>query len=299
MTFERVEIGPATLYLGDCRDVLPTIQHDTIITSPPYGVGKGYEAGGRLEWLGLMGGFWGAVRASTVVLNVGDVRTHSDPLLPAVRTDVESRKSKITAQDIIDAAIAGKGRTKQELVAALQTSDQTIDRRLLDNNARGPKNDSQTRIFMAGAAMADLASIAGYYLHDSRVWVKDPCWASCQYHSGSDRAVDEWEHILVFRKAGVVPEFKRSRLEPQEWSEWGSRAVWSIPSVRRNDDHPAKFPEELASRMVRLWGDGVVCDPFMGSGTTGRVCAQLGIPFIGIESDPHHFGTAVSKQTAA
>lgn len=35
----RVEnIGPATLYLGDCRDILPSIgQVDAIITDPPYG----------------------------------------------------------------------------------------------------------------------------------------------------------------------------------------------------------------------------------------------------------------------
>ena len=33
----RVEtIGRATLYLGDCRDVLPTIQVDQVISDPPY-----------------------------------------------------------------------------------------------------------------------------------------------------------------------------------------------------------------------------------------------------------------------
>ncbi len=36
----RVErIGDATLYLGDCRDVLPTLPHvDAVITDPPYGM---------------------------------------------------------------------------------------------------------------------------------------------------------------------------------------------------------------------------------------------------------------------
>lgn len=37
----RVErIGEATLYLGDCRDVLPSLGHvDAVVTDPPYGIG--------------------------------------------------------------------------------------------------------------------------------------------------------------------------------------------------------------------------------------------------------------------
>ena len=47
----RIEvIGAATLYLGDCRDVLPTIGAvDAVVTDPPYGLGK------RMQ-----GGTWGA-----------------------------------------------------------------------------------------------------------------------------------------------------------------------------------------------------------------------------------------------
>ena len=59
----RVEIiGDATLYLGDCREILPTLgKVDAVITDPPYGIGKDGEArttggnGGRkahefLDW---------------------------------------------------------------------------------------------------------------------------------------------------------------------------------------------------------------------------------------------------------
>ena len=38
--FERIEIGNATLYMGDCLDILPTLQMvDAVITDPPYGIG--------------------------------------------------------------------------------------------------------------------------------------------------------------------------------------------------------------------------------------------------------------------
>ena len=36
---KKVEIGDATLYLGDCMDILPTLgQVDAVITDPPYGI---------------------------------------------------------------------------------------------------------------------------------------------------------------------------------------------------------------------------------------------------------------------
>jgi len=37
----KVEIGNATLYLGDCMDILPTLDKmDAVITDPPYGIGE-------------------------------------------------------------------------------------------------------------------------------------------------------------------------------------------------------------------------------------------------------------------
>lgn len=46
MTYQRKEIiGKATLYLGDCRDVLPTLPKvDAVLTDPPYGVNFQYAS---------------------------------------------------------------------------------------------------------------------------------------------------------------------------------------------------------------------------------------------------------------
>jgi site-specific DNA-methyltransferase (adenine-specific) len=42
---EPVIIGRATLYLGDCRDILPTLPKvDAVVTDPPYGIGFKYES---------------------------------------------------------------------------------------------------------------------------------------------------------------------------------------------------------------------------------------------------------------
>jgi site-specific DNA-methyltransferase (adenine-specific)/modification methylase len=47
----RIEIGKATLYLGDCMDILPTLPKvDAVITDPPYGLGDKLHGTGSGEW---------------------------------------------------------------------------------------------------------------------------------------------------------------------------------------------------------------------------------------------------------
>ena len=40
---------------------------------------------------------------------------------------------------------------------------------------------------------------------------------------------------------------------------------------------------------------GIILDPFMGSGTTGVACAQLGRKFIGIEIEERYFDIACER----
>lgn len=61
-----------------------------------------------------------------------------------------------------------------------------------------------------------------------------------------------------------------------------------------NEFHPTEKPVQLMWHVVK-WTDGLVLDPFMGSGTTGVACARLGRPFVGIEVDPTYFDTACRR----
>jgi site-specific DNA-methyltransferase (adenine-specific) len=58
--------------------------------------------------------------------------------------------------------------------------------------------------------------------------------------------------------------------------------------------HPTQKPLALMRWCVRMT-TGTVLDPFMGSGTTGVACAQLGRKFIGIEIEPKYFDIACRR----
>ena len=68
------------------------------------------------------------------------------------------------------------------------------------------------------------------------------------------------------------------------------RDVWSINVKPNKEAHFATYPEELVAPCI-LAGcpkDGIVLDPFMGSGTTGIVANKLGRHYVGIELNPEY-----------
>lgn len=62
-------------------------------------------------------------------------------------------------------------------------------------------------------------------------------------------------------------------------------------------EHPNEKPLGLVRKFVVLHTEAgdTVLDPFMGSGTTGVVCAQMGRRFIGIELDEGYFDIACKR----
>jgi DNA modification methylase len=60
--------------------------------------------------------------------------------------------------------------------------------------------------------------------------------------------------------------------------------------IEGEEKHPAVFPDQLAEDQIRTWtnpGD-VVLDPFLGSGTSGRLATLLDRKFLGIEISPKY-----------
>jgi site-specific DNA-methyltransferase (adenine-specific) len=82
---------------------------------------------------------------------------------------------------------------------------------------------------------------------------------------------------------------------------WGSEDRKQPNIIRlskpRTNYHPNEKPEKLVEKFVlnHTIEGNTICDPFMGSGTTGVVAARLGRKFIGIELDPAYFAIAKAR----
>ena len=96
------------------------------------------------------------------------------------------------------------------------------------------------------------------------------------------------EFILMQRKPGGYrqPTEKQRELSKIKKNDFGIwfRQIWNITGASTKN-HPAPFPLELASRLVRMFSfvDDTVLDPFCGTGTTLIAALRAHRNSIGIE----------------
>lgn len=70
---------------------------------------------------------------------------------------------------------------------------------------------------------------------------------------------------------------------------------WIVTRASMGRAHPNEKPVSLMAYLVSRCTAPVICDPFMGSGSTGVACADLGRPFIGCEIEPKYFELACER----
>ena len=296
---------PNAIACGDAREQTARIQAGTVdlaLWSPPYLMNKPYERGASLEsWTRLMRELL-ALHAQILrpgafaVVNISDMRTWPDPALPpGPYAEIRHRQGGVTAADVAAARHMRPNASEREIARLLGCSEQTVARRERGSAHRAGRRPP-TRVLRTSAIVEDAAAASGLYLYDHRIWSKTPAWKNNAWTGTSLRAVDEWEHLLFLHRPGPFV-YDRDRLDDDEWAEWGSRGIWKIPSVGRNDDAAPRFPDELAARVVRMLtepGD-LVLDPFVGTGTTTAVAHRLERRWIGIDSNPGNAEAALDR----
>ena len=212
-----VTIGDATLYHGDCLDILPTLPKvDAVITDPPYGVGFNYEShddrsDGYIEWL------WPIIELAESLCN-----------------------------DASPVFVWQSGTNMRNLAAWF------------------PR---KWRLLVAAKNFVQMRPTAMQWSYDPVV-----CW-----WTGTGKpwcAGTASRDFVVANTASVISN-----------------------SENIEKGHPCPRPLDLMRHVVGQWvREGFTAlDPFMGSGTTGVACAQLGRKFIGIEIERKYFDIACER----
>lgn len=217
--YEKVKIGNATLYLGDCREILPTLEKmDAIVSDPPYGIGFQYSGGGGLA-------------PSCTDKIIGD--------------------------------------------------DQAFEPQFLFDALPKKRNGGVGNILLFGANhYAKCLPDGGEWM----VWDKIPrCGAKDSFRD----AEFMWSSVKTPRT-----------IFRHQWK--GLIREGEEASAKQKRVHVSQKPVALMmwcidSLIVPL--GGTVCDPFMGSGSTGVAALRSGRQFIGIEIDQKNFDTACERIT--
>ena len=105
----------------------------------------------------------------------------------------------------------------------------------------------------------------------------------------------QFEFIFVFQNSKP---YNRS-FEDSQFNRGTLPNVWNIKR-ERNKLIKAGFPTELVRKILINFTkpDSIIMDPFMGSGTTGVVCKEMGRDFIGIELDKDLYEKAKDRINA-
>lgn len=161
----------------------------------------------------------------------------------------------------------------------------------------------------------------GWHLRSDIIWAKpnpmpesvaDRCTKSHEYVFMLSKSEHYWSDFKAIREPAVEPDRKRAdrvgganghTVRHSPGSVMGASAtrnkrdVWTVATAPYKEAHFAVFPPKLVEPMI-LAGcplDGVVLDPFMGSGTALMVARQIGRRGLGIDLNPEYVSMAMLR----
>lgn len=241
---------------SDCLDV--------IVTSPPYwgqrgSAGLGTEADPREYVHNLVAILIEGMRClkptGTMWLNLGD----------AYNTPINWREDDHLYSSL------GKDGTGLPPTNSAYTKKRGRRRAFIDKNVSWLQYGNLLALpYRVVTAMAD----AGFLFRGEVIWEKSRplpegiCRRPHRRHEG----------IYIFAKS----EQHAFRVKPPVGS------VWRLVQTPNMTPHSSTFPLDLPIQCIKAAGleaPSIVCDPFMGSGTTGRAALTLGHRFLGFELD--------------
>lgn len=255
-----VVIGNATLYHGDCLEVMATMPADSIdltVTSPPYDNLRTYN-GYAFDFEGIARELYRVTKPGGVVVWV-----------------------------VGDATVKGS-ETGTSFRQALYFKD------VCGFNLHDTMIYSKPNFSAVGALRTRYAPVFEYMF----IFTKGPV---ATFNPIKDRRCK----TAGKAKAGTIRQRDGStkRMSNEGWIQpaFGQRFnIWEIaPQCQKG--HPAPFPEALARDHILSWSNpcDTVFDPFLGSGTTGKMAVLAGRQFIGIEISDDYLTIAADRIASA
>ena len=212
---EIITIGDATLYHGDCLEILPTLPKvDAVITDPPYGIAMKWKGVTRLG------------RKSGLAWGANDTRKQPD------WDDIRGDDVAFDPKPFLDFL----------------------------------------QVILWGGNNYPLPPARGWLVWDKR---RD---STPDHHGDAELAWTNLNSVI--------------RVHRQLWRGIVREGEENVANCSKY--HPTQKPIELMRWCVSMTA-GHVIDPFMGSGTTGVACANLGRKFIGIEIERKYFDIACER----
>tara|TARA_R110000868_G_scaffold364277_1_gene627142 strand:- start:496 stop:1572 length:1077 start_codon:yes stop_codon:yes gene_type:complete len=334
MTYEKIVIGDATLYLGDCMDILPTLgKVDAVITDPPYHGVKQDKWDNQwktdTEFL---------VWASSVCLALHGIASHNasfywfaSPQMAGRLEVVISERFRVLNNIVWDKSGGRKGVSGTGIdVTALRGFWSANTERVIFAERYGGDSVASGMAGYEQSCVAAKRSVFGDYLREefskagavnrqiaalfpSKTGRMTGCVSNWIFGLNVP-TLEQYNAIRVHLNAGGKKYLKREYEDlKREYEDlkreyenlrrpfylssddqWGD--VWRF-DIERGAVHPTQKPLDLMRHIVKVSSrpESVTLDPFMGSGTTGVAAIELGRKFIGIERESKYFDIACKR----
>lgn len=263
---------PIQIITGDVREQLPRIPDETFnccITSPPYWGMRDYGIENQIgaeaiinDYISALVNLFREVRRTlkpdgTLWLNIGNTYTSGGRKWRA-------SDAKNSGRAMLYRPDTPKGLKKKDLIG--------------------------TAWMLAMALQLD-----GWYLRSDIIWQKP----NCQPESVKDRVTVCHEYLFMLSKSEKYYFNQSAIKEPREDGKGlkNKRSVWQINTEPCKDAHFAVFPRELVRPCIYAGcpQNGILLDPFFGSGTVGVVAIETGRKCIGIELKEEYISIAEDR----
>ena len=323
---EPVIIGDARLYLGDCREILPTLGSvDAVVTDPPFFRVK--PNGWDRQWSTRFGFYdW----AEEVIKQCAGALKGNGSLYwfawPEHAGMVEARMCRHL--EVLNHIVWRKGGQGKTSLGWMQKAEKETLRSFFPETERilfAAHYGADSFAMGASGYAAKCDELRGFLFEPLRRYLVDEVERSGWTREALNAAMgfaprgmletrylgrSQWQlptavHYANMRRLlnGNGGSYLRREYEdlrrPFNISKGGIWSdVWEFdPVMGYAGKHPCEKPLPLLTQIlgVSTRGGNVILDPFMGSGTTGVACAKLGRRFIGCEIEPRYFDIACRR----